>query len=145
MPLKLSLKPGEKFVLNGAVVVNGDKRSSMIIQNQASILRERDIMQQEAVDTPAKRIYFPIMMMYLDDQGRQDYYDEFVIRMTEMMNAIMNPEIMALCLAISRDVIEAEYYPALSKCRQLIEYEKERLADVSSSVSDHPEGNRESA
>ena len=26
MPLKLSLKPGEKFVLNGAVVQNGDRR-----------------------------------------------------------------------------------------------------------------------
>ena len=25
MPLKLSLKPGEKFVLNGAVLTNGDK------------------------------------------------------------------------------------------------------------------------
>ena len=27
MPLKLSLKPGEKFVLNGAVVQNGDRRT----------------------------------------------------------------------------------------------------------------------
>ena len=27
MPLKLSLKPGEKFVLNGAVLANGDKRT----------------------------------------------------------------------------------------------------------------------
>ena len=26
MPLKLSLKPGERFVLNGAVVQNGDRR-----------------------------------------------------------------------------------------------------------------------
>ncbi len=29
MPLKLSLKPGERFVLNGAVLANGDKRTSL--------------------------------------------------------------------------------------------------------------------
>jgi flagellar protein FlbT len=35
MPLKLSLKPGEKFVLNGAVVQNGDRRSVLVLQNKA--------------------------------------------------------------------------------------------------------------
>jgi flagellar biosynthesis regulator FlbT len=32
MPLKLSLKPGEKFVLNGAVLTNGDRRVSLVIE-----------------------------------------------------------------------------------------------------------------
>jgi flagellar protein FlbT len=66
MPLKLSLKPGEKFVLNGAVLANGDKRTNLVIQNKACLLREKDIIQPDETDTPAKRIYFPIMMMYLD-------------------------------------------------------------------------------
>lgn len=69
MALKLSLKPGEKFVLNGAVVQNGDRRGVLILQNRASVLREKDIMQAEDVTTPARRIYFPIMMMYLDESG----------------------------------------------------------------------------
>ena len=64
LPLKLSLKPGEKFVLNGAVLQNGDRRAVLILQNRASVLREKDIMQPEAVVTPARMIYFPIMMMY---------------------------------------------------------------------------------
>ena len=72
MPLKLSLKPGEKFVLNGAVLTNGDKRTSLVIQNKACVLREKDIMQVEDADTPARRIYFPIMMMYLDPDDRRD-------------------------------------------------------------------------
>src|SRR6185437_14352310 len=66
MPLKLSLKPQEKFVLNGAVLTNGDKRTSLVLQNKACVLREKDIMQPEDASTPARRIYFPIMMMYLD-------------------------------------------------------------------------------
>ena len=57
MPLKLSLKPGEKFVLNGAVVQNGDRRGVLILQNKASVLREKDIMQFEDVNTPAKNLF----------------------------------------------------------------------------------------
>ena len=45
LPLKLSLKPGEKFVLNGAVVQNGDRRGVLFLQNNSSFLREKDIMQ----------------------------------------------------------------------------------------------------
>ena len=75
MPLKLSLKPGEKFVLNGAVVQNGDRRGVLILQNKASVLREKDIMQAENAITPARRIYFPVMMMYLDEAGASKFYD----------------------------------------------------------------------
>ena len=65
MPLKFSLKPGEKFVLNAAVLANGDKRTSLVIQNKACLLREKDIMQPEGANTSARRIYLAIMMMYL--------------------------------------------------------------------------------
>lgn len=135
MPLKLSLKPGEKFVLNGAVVQNGDRRGVLVLQNKASILREKDIMQEDAAKTPARRIYFPVMMMYLDEQGAPRYYDEFVRRLTEFMGVIRNPEVLAQCVAISKHCMEREYYKALMLCRRLIEYEDERLGNVPAGVS----------
>jgi len=128
MPLKLSLKPGERFVLNGAVVENGDRRATLILQNKASVLREKDIMQEHEVDTPAKRIYFPVMMMYLSSSSGDGVYDEFVLRMTEFMGAISNPEMLSECVAVSRDVMSGEYYKALLRCRKLISYEADRLA-----------------
>ncbi|HEY8571122.1 flagellar biosynthesis repressor FlbT [Phenylobacterium sp.] len=134
MPLKLSLKPGEKFVLNGAVVQNGDRRGVLVLQNKASVLREKDIMQQEAANTPARRIYFPVMMMYLDEAGAARYYDEFVLRLTEFMGVIRNAEILTDCVSISKFCMEREYYKALMLCRKLIEYEDERLGNVPSSV-----------
>ena len=103
MPLKLTLKPGEKFVLNGAVLANGDKRASLIIQNKACVLREKDIMQAEDATTPARRIYFPIMMMYLDNDEADVYYSHFALRMTEFMDAIRERKALATCVEISRD------------------------------------------
>src|SRR5665213_2346471 len=90
MPLKLSLKPGEKFVLNGAVLANGDKRTSLVIQNKACVLREKDIMQLKDAKTPARLVYLAIMMMYLDGNTSEEPYDEFALRMTEFMGAIQN-------------------------------------------------------
>ncbi|MBA4014436.1 MAG: flagellar biosynthesis repressor FlbT [Phenylobacterium sp.] len=134
MPLKLSLKPGEKFVLNGAVVQNGDRRTTLVLQNKASVLREKDIMQPEDAATPARRIYFPMMMMYLDDGGAGRYYDEFAERLTEFMSVIRNPEVLTDCVAISKHAMAREYYKALMLCRKLIEYEDERLGNVASSL-----------
>jgi flagellar biosynthesis repressor protein FlbT len=135
MPLKLSLKPGEKFVLNGAVVQNGDRRSSLLLQNKASVLREKDIMQADEAATPARRIYFPVMMMYLEQSNCDAFHDEFVQRLTEFMGAVRNPDMLTDCVNISRHVMIREYYKALMLCRRLIEYEDERLGNVAPRLS----------
>lgn len=128
MPLKLSLKPGEKFVLNGAVLANGDKRASLVIQNKASVLREKDILQPEDANTPARRIYFPIMMMYLDADSADTYYTQFVLRMTEFMEAVRDRNALATCVDISGDVMTGAYYKALVKCKTLFDFEQERMS-----------------
>jgi len=135
LPLKLSLKPGERFVLNGAVVQNGDRRAVLVLQNKASVLREKDIMQEAEANTPSRRIYFPVMMMYLDEANADRYYDEFVRRLTEFMGVIANPSVLADCVNISKHCMEHEFYKALMLCRKLIEYEDERLGHVPSGVS----------
>jgi flagellar protein FlbT len=127
MALKLSLKPDEKLVINGAVIANADRRATLIVHNKASILREKDILQEEDVNTPAKRIYFPIMLMYMDQGQTDKYYEEFVLRMTEFMNAISTPEAVENCVKISRDVMDKNYYKALINCKKLIAFEQERL------------------
>lgn len=128
MPLKISLKPGEKFVLNGAVIENGDRRANLVLKNKASVLREKDILQEDDVTTPARRIYYPIMLMYLSDaDGMDPFYDEFVLRLNEFMGVVSDPGILSACVSVSRDVTAGEYYKALLGCRKLMSYEDERL------------------
>jgi flagellar protein FlbT len=130
MPLKLSLRPGEKFVVNGAVVQNGDRRAALVLQNKAAVLREKDIMQPEEASSPARRIYFPVMLMYLDAEGRDDAFSEFAQRLAEFMGAVRDPEVLADCVGVSRDVMAGDYYKALMRCRRLIAFEDERLGSV---------------
>ena len=58
MPLKLILKPGERVIINQAVVLNGGEKTELVLQNKASVLRERDIMTEEKADSPAKKNLF---------------------------------------------------------------------------------------
>jgi flagellar protein FlbT len=145
MALKLSLKPFEKFVVNGAVVQNGDRRSVLLLQNKASVLREKDIMQPEEVVTPARHIYFPVMMMYLEQEVTDPLYKEFVERMTQFMTVVTNREVLAECVGISRDVMAKEFYKALGRCRKLMAWEEERLGNVISGVPESSEQDLKSA
>ncbi|WCL53066.1 flagellar biosynthesis repressor FlbT [Gimibacter soli] len=127
MALKLSLRPEEKLVINGAVIANGDRRANLIVHNKASILREKDIMQQEEANTPARRIYFPIMLMYMDPSSSSQYYDEFVLRMTEFMGAVSTPEVLDMCVEVSKAVMDRNYYKALVQCKKVLKFEADRL------------------
>lgn len=130
MVLKLTLKPGERAAVNGAVIVNGDRRSSLVIENMARVLREADIMRPEDATTPARRIYFPVMMMYLDPSTLNEMRSEFEIRVTEFINAVTDSEALSTCAKIGADVANQQYYKALQKCRALMAFEETRLNHV---------------
>jgi len=139
MALKLSLKPHERLVLNGAVLQNGDRRGVILLQNKASVLREKDIMQEDEANSPSRRIYFAVMMMYIDEANVSRYHEVFIHRLQEFMGAIRNPEVLSDCVNVSRHVLAREFYKALMLCRKLIAYEDERLKDVPASL---PAGGR---
>ena len=130
MPLKVTLKPRERFVLNGGVLVNGDRRTDLIIENQVSLLRERDVLQPEQANTPVRRIYFAIMMLYLGEALESPFYQEFADRITEFMCAVRSRDVREKCHSILDDVHEKRFYSALMTCKALLPFEKERLEHV---------------
>lgn len=136
MALKISLKPGEQFVVNGAVVTNGDKRTVLVVQNKAAILRERDIMTEREATSPARRVYFACMLSYLDAASADDYYPAFVEAMDGLLSAIENPKIRLVCAQTSLAMMKRDYYRAIACGRELIEYEDKVLGtpDVTEGV-----------
>lgn len=130
MALKLSLKPGEKIAINGAVLVNGDRRSAFSIETKARVLRESDIMQPDEATTPAARIYLPIMMAYLDEDVRADMLREYALRLKEFTRAVISASALKICARINMHVANGDYYKALTACRELMEFEQTRLTHV---------------
>src|SRR5207249_11443684 len=76
MALKVELKPGEHIILGDCVVTNADQRTRLVIERAAPILREKDILTRDRADTPAKRIYLAVQLMYtsLDPRAHHEIY-----------------------------------------------------------------------
>lgn len=120
MPLKLSLKPGESFVVNGAVVRNGDRRGVLLLETQARVLREKDILRPGEAVTPAGRAYFAIMQMYLLGEVDGPTYTQAAEALAALLASCEEEADRNQVLDISADVASSNLYRALSRCRKLI-------------------------
>ena len=130
MALKVELKPNERIIIGTAVVRNGDQRTSLIIEGQAPILREKDILSPKTADTPGKLIYLAIQLMYID--GRvADNIGTYQKLMRDFQQAV--PSATPMLTAVHNHILNAEFYKALKEARQLLAYERKLL--------DHAAGN----
>jgi flagellar biosynthesis repressor protein FlbT len=125
MALKLSLKPHERLIIGGAVVSNGGSKSELIVKNSVPVLREKDILREKDADTPCKRIYFMIQLMYIDDKDLVEKHNIYWTLLKNLAEAA--PSTKRLVGQISEHVLNNRYYQALKLAKKLIEYEKEAM------------------
>jgi len=128
MGLKITLKPYEKFILGGAVIINGDAKSTFVVENDVPILREKDIMTLASADTPCKKIYFAIQLMYVDGENLPEHHKVFWELVKDVAQAA--PSRKQILKDISESILHERYYQALKLTKKLIEYEQEVLNHV---------------
>nr|WP_070958615.1 flagellar biosynthesis repressor FlbT [Hyphomonas sp. Mor2] len=120
MPLKLSLKPKEAVVVNGAVLRNGERRGTILLQNQARVLRQKDVLDPDATETPIEHLYFAIMQMYLTGETEGALYDQAVTAIAAAMGETKDEEARGRLVEISAACAAGETYQALTRCRKLL-------------------------
>jgi len=130
MPLKLTLKPDEKVLIGTAVITNAGPKSEINIQNTVPVLREKDIITAENADTIVKKIYHAILNMYVEPKNEQDYHEVYFKLVKELFNACPDQVVLAMIMEVSQKILEGNHYQALKKCKKLLNYEAELLANV---------------
>jgi flagellar protein FlbT len=128
MALKVELKPGEKLLVGNCIITNSDQRTRLFIDGHAPILREKDILTSETANTPAKRIYLAVQLMYIDnDTGRaQETYNEMS---RDFVAAV--PSSLPIVDQINNEILTGSLYKALKASQKLIEYEQDLLNHAS--------------
>lgn len=137
MALRIELKPRERFILGGAVIQNGDARSEWILENNVPILRGKNILSLEDADTPCKRVYFLIQLMYVEGGNLEGHQETYWALVRDIVKAA--PSLLDLIDDISEQIVVGRYYEALKLTRKLIN-EEERLiqhADAGSGLPEH--------
>lgn len=126
MPLRIALRHSEKIIVNGAVL-SAAGRCELVVENNVTILRGREVMTPQEANTPARRLYFACMMAYIDGSGTAAHAEDIVALLGELIDAFESTEAKALCVRFAQKVASCEYYQALADCRLLIGHEAEAL------------------
>lgn len=124
MPLKISLKPGEKLFVAGAVLQNGAHGVELTVLNDVPVLREKDILTEATADTLAKRVYLCVQLMYMDPASLADYQKKYAYMVQETLKRW--PDCADILGRINADLACGRFYQALRSARQLLQFEQER-------------------
>jgi len=125
MPLQLTLKPGERVIVAGAVITNGSSVAHLQIENHVPLLRQKDILTEAEATTPCKKIYLVIQLMYIGSGLTAELAQVYWELVRDVLAAA--PSTNDLISEISTYIVDSSFYPALKAAKKLISYEEELL------------------
>lgn len=126
--LVLKIAPGERFIVNGATLENGDKPARIrIIEANARVLRCRDAMRPEEVNTPVKRIYFAIQLLITGDLNEADALPAIDAECCQLLD-IFKPFDPDLIPTLRSMISRGNHYSALCHLRQILALEEQLLS-----------------
>jgi flagellar protein FlbT len=128
MALKITLKPNEKMIIGGAVIKNGPGKCEFIVENNVPILRQNSILSPDEADTPARRIYLAIQLMYVDTPNIGNYRELYWKLIRQFVQAA--PSSLELVDRINEMIFQENYYQALKSAQDLIAFEEEVIQRV---------------
>ena len=124
MSLKIELKPRERVLIGESLITNGDQRTHMLIDGRSPVLREKDIMTREQANTPSKRIYLAVQLMYLTRDPREHH--EIYFALVRDITAAA-PSTWPYIESVNNQILTGHLYKALKEVRKLIVYEEKLL------------------
>jgi flagellar protein FlbT len=127
MALKVELKPNERILVGESVITNCNQRSSLVIEGSSPILREKDILTARRADSPAKRIYLAVQLMYTSRDPRA-HHDVYFALVRQIVQAA--PSTWGYVENINHQILTGNLYKALKETKKLIAYEEEILANA---------------
>ena len=122
MPLKISLKPGERIIVGGGVIRNDAAPARLVIENRVPVLRAKDILTADEARTPARKLYFLIQLMYVDEENLTAHYTAYWPLAHEVARKVEGAE--PVVEQVNGHLFNREYYRALKCAARLIELER---------------------
>ena len=135
MALNLTLKPFERFVVNGCMMRNGGRKSTVTVENRADIIRETDLLKPDAASTPVRIVYFLIQNALIEPARRERLLKEIQTRLAELV-PVFGSELRSHVFEAANNVSKGEYFTALRDLRPLMKREDEVFGPQQSELVD---------
>ncbi|MGL4238638.1 flagellar biosynthesis repressor FlbT [Tabrizicola sp.] len=127
--LVLKLGPHERVLINGAVIENGEKRSRLAIMTpNANILRLRDAIHPEEVNTPVRRVCYVAQLVLSGDTDPEDAKHQLLRGIEQLSQVLTDYDSRTQLTLASRAVMENQHYQVLKALRSLLPREERLFA-----------------
>ncbi|MCV2875851.1 flagellar biosynthesis repressor FlbT [Rhodobacteraceae bacterium XHP0102] len=125
--LVLKLGPKERILINGAVIENGDRRSRLSIMTpNANILRLRDAIHPEQVNTPVRRVCYIAQLVLSGDANPSDAELQLMRGIEQLSQVFTDADSRKILAQATEAITQGQTYHALKHLRLLLPRE-ERL------------------
>ncbi|TAL78630.1 MAG: flagellar biosynthesis repressor FlbT [Beijerinckiaceae bacterium] len=124
--MHISLRAGEKFYINGAVV-RVDRKVSIELLNDATFLLEAHVMRVDEVTTPLRQLYFIVQIMLMNPADTPAASQMFANALAVNRKNFDQGEIAKGLSQVERLVWENRKFEALKTIRALLPLEAETL------------------
>ena len=126
--LVLKLGPKERVLINGAVIENGDRRARLaIVTPNSNILRLRDAIHPQEVNTPVRRVCYIAQLVLSGDVAPTEARQQLLRGIEQLSQALTDHDSRALLTAATDAVIDGAHYQALKALRALLPREERLL------------------
>ena len=127
--LVLKLNPKERVLVNGAVIENGDRRSRLsILTPNANILRLRDAIRPDEVNTPVRRVCYIAQLVLSGDVAEDEAAPQIMRGIEQLSQALRDDDSRTHLDAATGAVERRDFYRALKALRNLMPREARLLA-----------------
>lgn len=129
--LVLKLGPGERVLINGAVIENGSRRNRLsVISANANILRLRDAIHPDEVTTPVRRVCYIAQLVLSGDTKPDDARPQMLLGIEQLSQVFSDRDSRNSLNNAADNVLQNRYYQALKSLRELLAREQRLLALV---------------
>jgi len=138
MALKLTLKPYERFIVNGCAMRNSGRRHSIVIEEKADVVRGKDLLDASAAGTAVKKVYFLIQTALTRADLREKLVPTIQHNLAGLAT-VFGPPNVGHVFEAANYVSRGDYYKALRELKPVMQYENELLSHISP-VQDQADG-----
>lgn len=130
--LQISLKPGERIYINGAVL-KVDRKVSIEFLNDVTFLLEHHVLHPEDTRTPLRQLYFIVQTVLIDPANSADAHAMFQESIAALLVSFENLAIRNGLVEVREFFERGRPFDALKVLRSLFAIEDEILAQGSRS------------
>lgn len=127
MALKLTLRPGERIVVNGCAMRNSGRRHVLTVESQADVIRGHDLLDPEGIVTPVRRVYFLIQTALTRADLRDDLLTP-IQKQLAVLATVFGGSNVGQIFEAATFVSIGDFYKALSALRPVMRAEEEIMA-----------------